>query len=145
MNNNQKWIPLKKAAEISGYSPDYIGHLIRQGKIPGKQVYYNIAWMTTSEAILTYKQREQKRKAKTSLKEKIIDFFIEAKQKIIWELGILKMFCKTFKHVLPIIIILIISFSLLAFYLFSVLWQEPALVDKDIPQTIEQESEQLKY
>ncbi len=145
MDNNQKWIPLKKAAEISGYSPDYIGHLIRQGKIPGKQVYYNIAWMTTAEAILSYKQREQKRKNKTGFKEKTIDFFVETKQKFVWELGVMKMFCKTFRHVLPFIILLIISFSLLIFYIFFTLWQPAGLPEETIPGKVEREAGYLEY
>lgn len=42
-NTEEKLISLKEAARISGYAPDYIGQLIRKGKIAGKQVYYNVA------------------------------------------------------------------------------------------------------
>ncbi len=49
-----KYITLKQAAEISGYSSDYIGQLIRQGKIDGKQIYFNVAWVTTEEEIHKY-------------------------------------------------------------------------------------------
>jgi len=52
--NQEKLISLKEAAEISGYAPDYIGQLIRKGKLPGKQVYYNVAWMTTEAALREY-------------------------------------------------------------------------------------------
>ncbi len=48
------YITLKEAAELSGYSADYIGQLIRKKKLPGKQVYLNIAWVTTEEAIQAY-------------------------------------------------------------------------------------------
>jgi len=120
MKSKQKYISLKEAAKISGYSPDYIGYLIRSGKIPGKQVYCNIAWMTTAEAVLSYKQREQKKKKnKISFKDKISDFLSEIKQKILWELRILRLFIKTFRYVLPIIVILILSFSALVFFVFS--------------------------
>jgi hypothetical protein len=51
----EKLISLKEAAELTGYTPDYIGQLIRKGKIYGKQVYFNVAWMTTPEAVLSYK------------------------------------------------------------------------------------------
>ena len=47
-------ITLKEAAQISGYSADYVGQLIRQGKLPGKQVYSSVSWVTTEEALLTY-------------------------------------------------------------------------------------------
>jgi len=47
-------ITLKEASKLSGYSPDYIGQLIRQGKLPGKQVYSSVSWVTTEDAILSY-------------------------------------------------------------------------------------------
>lgn len=46
-----KFITLKEAAKISGYSPDYLGQLIRKGKLPGKQIYLNVAWVTTEAAV----------------------------------------------------------------------------------------------
>lgn len=49
-----EYITLKEAGEISGYSPDYIGQLIRRGKLTGKQVYANVAWVTTKDALKDY-------------------------------------------------------------------------------------------
>ncbi len=54
IKESEKFITLKQAAQISGYSSDYIGQLIRQGKIDGKQVYCNIAWVTTETEIRKY-------------------------------------------------------------------------------------------
>lgn len=51
---SKKHITLKEAARISGYAPDYIGQLIRKGKIPGEQVYSHVAWVTTEEALRAY-------------------------------------------------------------------------------------------
>ena len=48
------YITLKEAAKISGYAPDYVGQLIRKGKIPGKQIYSNVAWVTTEAAVREY-------------------------------------------------------------------------------------------
>jgi hypothetical protein len=48
------YITLKEASQISGYSADYIGQLIRKGKIKGKQVYTNIAWVTTEDELRAY-------------------------------------------------------------------------------------------
>jgi len=56
----EKLISLREAAKISGYSPDYIGQLIRSGKLPGQQVFSNVAWMTTEEAILNYMAKNSK-------------------------------------------------------------------------------------
>ena len=55
-----KYISLKEAAQISGYSADYVGQLIRSGKIPGKQVFLNVAWMTTEEAVTAYLNKNTK-------------------------------------------------------------------------------------
>ena len=62
MKDEKNLISLKDASKISGYSADYIGQLIRSGKIPGKQVYCNIAWMTTAQAVLDYKNQGAKDK-----------------------------------------------------------------------------------
>lgn len=45
MNNISKFICLKDAAKISGYHQDYLGHLIRTGKLNGYKV--GRSWMTT--------------------------------------------------------------------------------------------------
>ncbi len=51
---DKETITLKEASKLSGYSPDYIGQLIRQGKLPGKQIYSAVSWVTTEEAVLSY-------------------------------------------------------------------------------------------
>ncbi len=50
----KKYISLKEAGELSGYSSDYLGQLIRSGKLEGKQVFLNVAWMTTEDAVMKY-------------------------------------------------------------------------------------------
>jgi hypothetical protein len=47
-------ITLKEAARISGYAPDYVGQLIRKGKLYGRQVYVSTAWVTTEDAVRKY-------------------------------------------------------------------------------------------
>lgn len=51
------YITLKKAAQISNYSPDYVGQLIRSGKIRGEQVYQQVVWVTTEDEIRAYMER----------------------------------------------------------------------------------------
>lgn len=70
------YITLKEASERFGYAPDYIGQLIRKGKIEGKQVYANVAWMTTEEAMLEYvatlsTQTGEKRTGKTDAQARV--------------------------------------------------------------------------
>lgn len=57
---NKNYISLKEAARLSGYSADYVGQLIRSGKLEGKQVFLNVAWMTTEEALNNYLSRQNK-------------------------------------------------------------------------------------
>lgn len=137
-NNKQKWISLKEAAKISGYSPDYIGQLIRSGKISGKQVYCHIAWVTTAEAVLSHKQRERNGKEEeVGFEDRVLDSFKETKHRIFWEIRTLKLFIKTFRYVLPIIIILVLSFSALIFFILSAKFQ------KGVPET-KQAIEEIK-
>lgn len=48
------YITLKEAAELSNYTPDYVGQLLRAGKLKGEQVYSNVAWVTTPEEVQRY-------------------------------------------------------------------------------------------
>ena len=52
----QGFITLKEAAEIANYTPDYVGQLIRAGKIKGEQVYSSVAWVTTEDEVKAYLQ-----------------------------------------------------------------------------------------
>jgi hypothetical protein len=56
----EKYISLKEAASLSGYTPDYVGQLIRRGKLPGKQVFSHVAWMTTEDALQEYMENNRK-------------------------------------------------------------------------------------
>lgn len=61
MGKQDEFITLKEAAQITGYSADYIGQLIRAGKLEGKQVYSNVAWVTTREALEEYTSHKDAR------------------------------------------------------------------------------------
>ncbi len=53
-SERSQYITLKEAAAIAGYSADYIGQLIRAGKLEGRQVYTNVSWVTTEKAVRAY-------------------------------------------------------------------------------------------
>ncbi len=67
------YISLKEASERFGYSQDYLGQLIRKGKLDGKLVYSHVAWVTTPEAIEEYIETNKDKKRKNKLKEAIED------------------------------------------------------------------------
>ncbi len=58
---SSKYLTLKEAAALSDYSADYIGQLIRQGKLEGFQVYTNVSWVTTEKALREYVDSRGKR------------------------------------------------------------------------------------
>lgn len=58
------FISLKEASERFGYSQDYLGQLIRKGKLEGKLVYSHVAWVTTEEAVQEYIDGGKKKRAR---------------------------------------------------------------------------------
>ena len=101
-------ISLKEASQLSGYSADYVGQLIRQGKIPGKQVYCNIAWMTTAEAVLAYKQNSRAKDADKGFKAALS----RRKHKIGLELNTVKLFFENFRSAWPLLAVAVITLLL---------------------------------
>ena len=108
--DDKNLITLKHASEISGYSPDYIGQLIRAGKIPGKQVYANITWMTTAQAVLGYKNKAKKA---DNIKEKLL----RRKRIFTMQYNIIKLILSNFPSLKPILAVLIVSFIFLCTFL----------------------------
>jgi len=104
---SKKLITLKEASEISGYAPDYIGQLIRSGKVSGKQVYSNIAWMTTEEAVREYMKNGKSAKKISSNKTKAAFFFLKNPFTV-------------YRIFLYLALIFLISFSFILFYIFAV-------------------------
>lgn len=78
-NKKAGYITLKEASERFGYTPDYVGQLIRKGKIEGKQVYSNLAWMTTVDSIEGYLSREKrtaKEEVRTGSLERLSEYLL---------------------------------------------------------------------
>ena len=90
------YITLKEAAEISNYTPDYVGQLIRAGKIKGEQVYCNVAWVTTPEEIKRYSNRKNTKQITKDIA--VLEFAIDRKQLSYFLCGVLGIvsFCVLF-------------------------------------------------
>lgn len=54
------YLTLKEASERTEYTPDYIGQLIRAGKIEGRQVYSNVAWVANEASLRSYLEMKGK-------------------------------------------------------------------------------------
>jgi hypothetical protein len=48
------YLTLKEAADKTEYTPDYIGQLIRAGKIEGRQIYSSVAWVANESSLKQY-------------------------------------------------------------------------------------------
>jgi hypothetical protein len=108
-------ITLKEAARISGYAPDYVGQLIRKGKLYGRQVYLNTAWVTTEEAMRKYVAGEVPTGAATGSPE-LGEKFQQAKNVLLSDVrvsGIVRI-------ALYAVLGLAVVFSLVLFYVVSV-------------------------
>ncbi|HXK32065.1 MAG TPA: hypothetical protein VJ378_01155, partial [Candidatus Paceibacterota bacterium] len=95
MKNGSKYISLKEAAKISGYTSDYIGYLIRKGKLKGKKTYSQAVWFTTKEAIEEYNKKNKDQQKKEGKPVKRPNFF---QNKISNWLKILHLFLRVFKR-----------------------------------------------
>jgi hypothetical protein len=110
---------LKEASQISGYAPDYIGQLIRKGKLSGKQVYSSVAWMTTEKALREYIR--DMGEAKVSRVEagpasKVADMFRRFFNRLVSDFEVVRLYTTA----LYVIISLSVACSILLFYILSV-------------------------
>jgi len=138
--NGENLITLKEASKISGYAPDYIGQLIRSGKIPGKQVFTNITWMTTAEAVLGYKTGKENGLSDDSTSTTITERIL---RKIKLETDLLVLFFKTFKSIIPALIIVVISFFIFVLFFLSFLKEGNRFTDP--PKTLGTEKSGLSF
>ena len=111
---NDKHITLKEAAELSGYSPDYLGQLIRNGKLKGEQVFSNVAWMTTEKEVLSYVKQKKKNNSHSAEPEVSNVFDQIIKQILAWDWG------KIYTRILYVVIATMVLFIIFLFFIFSV-------------------------
>ena len=111
LENNKNLLSLREAAKLSGYSADYLGQLIRAGKIAGRQVYCNVQWMTTVEAVMDYKNKGKGTDSASDLKS--------GWRKLAMEFDTVRLFFKTFKTTLPVFLLIVACFALLVSYIGS--------------------------
>ena len=55
--NGGEWLTVNEAAKLSGYNPDYIRELIRQGKIKARK--FSIVWMVDRISLLAFLKKAQ--------------------------------------------------------------------------------------
>jgi hypothetical protein len=52
MAPNDQWITVSEAVKLSGYHPDSLRELVRDGKIVGKKV--SIVWLVDRDSLMAY-------------------------------------------------------------------------------------------
>lgn len=136
MESNEKMISLKEASKISGYAPDYIGQLIRKGKLKGRQVHFNVAWMTTEDAVMEYMRSNSEDSTKASTPF-TVNYF--AKETYRMFVGYIES-TRPLRLILYVTIVLTVIFTLVLFYILSVI-VDRALNDKAL-QSVESSYQQ---
>ena len=63
MRENEDWITVTEAAEISGYHPEHIRRVIREGKIDARK--FSIVWQISKSSLLDYISDQKKDAEKT--------------------------------------------------------------------------------
>ena len=53
-----EWFDVNEAAKLSGYHPEHIRRLVRQGAITAKK--FSIVWMVSSNSLLAYMKSQEK-------------------------------------------------------------------------------------
>ena len=53
-----EWLDVNEAAKLSGYHPEHIRRLVRQGAVTAKK--FSIVWMVSRESLLSYIRNQQK-------------------------------------------------------------------------------------
>jgi hypothetical protein len=54
----EEWLSVNDAVKLSGYHPEHIRRLVRQGAITAKK--FSIVWMISREALLAYMKSQAK-------------------------------------------------------------------------------------
>ena len=71
MATNDEWLSVSEAAELSGYHPEYIRRLIRDGEIEARK--FSIVWQVKRESLNSYmeaaKSQDDKRFTPKSKKQ----------------------------------------------------------------------------
>lgn len=67
MNSFKKAISLNQAAQLSGYTQDYLGYLVRIGEIKG--VKKGRSWFTTEEEVKNYLFKKKVRHQELAIRE----------------------------------------------------------------------------
>ena len=57
-SNGGEWLTVREAVKLSGYNPESITRLIREGKIKARKV--SIVWLVDRETLLEYLGKVQK-------------------------------------------------------------------------------------
>jgi hypothetical protein len=53
-----EWLTVNEAADLSGYHPEHVRRLIRQGAVTAKK--FSIVWMVSKDSLLSYIRSQEK-------------------------------------------------------------------------------------
>ena len=118
-------ITLREAAKLTGYTSDYVGSLIRTGKIPGKRIVGTSAWVTTEEAILSYTRENRGGRLASRREHALTRFALQEESSFLLRRGGHPITLIEFSSGAVIVISLLFSFFL--FHVYSVVSEKASL------------------
>lgn len=99
------YLTLKEASERTEYTPDYIGQLIRAGKIEGKQVYSNVAWVANESSLRNYLEMKGKESRLSNQPQTLVSEFPDLLRPILYAvIALTALFLVVLVHVLSVTI-----------------------------------------
>lgn len=127
----KKLLTLKEASRISGYSSDYLGQLIRSGKIRGEKVFCQVTWKIDLNDLENYKNSnsgnnasvDAKKEANNEIKKinsRIRAFFNRIKSELLF----LKLLLKNIKTILPLITVFLFCFVFISFFILDLIFNQ---------------------
>jgi excisionase family DNA binding protein len=57
ISNSNEWLTVNQAAKLSGYAPEHIRRLIREGEIKARK--FSIVWQVSRESLFAYIEKAQ--------------------------------------------------------------------------------------
>ena len=123
---DDKLISLKEASKLTGYSADYIGQLIRCGKLRGEKVYSQISWMTTKQDIENYKKGVIDQSGNQDTGDFKAFAFKNYLNRLRGEINFIKLFFSHIKSLVPYLILFSASIVFLSFFLLDAIFNDLA-------------------
>jgi hypothetical protein len=125
----KKLLTLKEASSVTGYSSDYLGQLIRSGKLKGEKVFCQVTWKIDIAELESYKKNNngvsgitESKKPRQSEIVKLNLRFSAYLNRAKSELLFFRLLLRNIKTILPLITVFLFCFILFSFFALDLIF-----------------------